>query len=724
MESTEISTSKQKNAVSASNARSLIEIRNDRESRTAEAMKMKDEQIRILNEQNSKLLDAIERGEEEISAVQLEKLHLEEENRDMREQSFSVQSKRRITDDQLEKLKTSADEAEKESKLKTSQNTELLGALEAEETRNSKLTSECESCKEELRDLKIKFSSLERSSTSNEEASTRYSNQAKTKSEEIRLLRSELDSMKKQFNEASMKYSVEVESLQEQLRVKKEKQYQLLMQLQGQEEARRTAEDKFVSAEDRLNLLHKKTSAAETQLQLELSEKLNQSDLNKKLLKQNQELKAQNNDLITKLQKDEQDVLRLEADARDNGEQLREMAEKLFQLLERLKLAEMGKTRSIEALRAKEEEVHDLKKRNTALAKDNAKEGKIRVQAELDKKVIEDQLKELKKHNARLGQRCKEEAKLKVRTEDQVKDLKQKVQKLDGRLSFLVNKIQTDEEAKILQKEELERMEKKAKESIEKAQKIQNEFNLAHKNFTEVSTTLKEREQELEVTRIKLDALSQLQNEQEKMREDSKSRDRQDRQYRQDRNPLLAGGRLRFFVESKPTLGLVQLKAKYPKDRLWIETNGCNLFFRKAFKSQNTKEILFQKIAETYGIVATLEEHIEELKIKSEKNEQEIERMSKKLSYMHNRLSVEEESRRRTLLKYVNAVKASVSLGEPGSELVRESVGRIGAGRINLPEVSDKIDLLVFPIAGCDQYINFKFRGVWVMKKLTRFQLC
>lgn len=40
-----------------------------------------------------------------------------------------------------------------------------------------------------------------------------------------------------------MKAQVELESLQEQLRVRKEKQYQLLEKLQGQEEAKRQAED-------------------------------------------------------------------------------------------------------------------------------------------------------------------------------------------------------------------------------------------------------------------------------------------------------------------------------------------------------------------------------------------------------------------------------------------------------------------------------------------------
>lgn len=49
--------------------------------------------------------------------------------------------------------------------------------------------------------------------------------------------------MKHQNSELKMKTQVELESLQEQLRVRKEKQYQLLEKLQGQEEAKRQAED-------------------------------------------------------------------------------------------------------------------------------------------------------------------------------------------------------------------------------------------------------------------------------------------------------------------------------------------------------------------------------------------------------------------------------------------------------------------------------------------------
>lgn len=64
--------------------------------------------------------------------------------------------------------------------------------------------------------------------------------------EQVRLLRAESEQVKHQNSELKMKTQVELESLQEQLRVRKEKQYQLLEKLQGQEEAKRQAEDQVL----------------------------------------------------------------------------------------------------------------------------------------------------------------------------------------------------------------------------------------------------------------------------------------------------------------------------------------------------------------------------------------------------------------------------------------------------------------------------------------------
>merc|ERR1719155_304484 len=190
-----------------------------------------------------------------------------------------------------------------------------------------------------------------------------------------------------------MKTQVELEALHEQLRVRKEKQYQLLEKLQGQEE------DQVSGMEDKLRQLHAKNVELDTQLQVETRARHAQEDTNRKQTVELSNVHAANRELQSKIEKSEQERLRMEAEARDSGEQLREMAEKVFQLLERLKLAELGKTKSVESLKKKEQEVASLKKKNQRLLRESTEEGKKRVRAELDKKVVMDQLTALKRHN-------------------------------------------------------------------------------------------------------------------------------------------------------------------------------------------------------------------------------------------------------------------------------------------------------------------------------------
>merc|ERR1711991_160183 len=157
---------------------------------------------------------------------------------------------------------------------------------------------------------------------------------------------------------------------------------------------------------------------------------------------ENNNIYLQIKELQGKIEKSEKERLRMEAEARDSGDQLREMAEKVFQLLERLKLAELGKTKAMEALKKKEQDMVALQKKNARLIKEATEESKARVKAELDIKVLQDQVRALKKHNSDLAQKSKEEAKEKVRVMEEVEQLLDKNKTLDSRLSFLLNKIQ------------------------------------------------------------------------------------------------------------------------------------------------------------------------------------------------------------------------------------------------------------------------------------------
>ena len=670
----------------AQSSRSLTDIRSARENRTAEVIRIKDEQIRILTEQNNKLLDAIEKGEEEISALQLEKLHIDEENRELRESNFCVQSKSKVRDDELESTRIQTEELEKQLQVVTSQHAELLKMVESEEATNARLVVDLEGTQSELQTLRVSQEIMKKELAEKVDIAETASKKCETQNSEIILLRDESASLKTKLKETMLKCSVETESLQEQLRVRKEKQYQLLEKLQIQEEARRKAEDQISLLEEDLKSLHMKSSSTDTQLQIEISARLSQSDENQKLSQNNEILKGDNNKLREKYKVMEEAQLKMESDARLSSEKLREMAEKVFQLLERLKIAELGKTRAMEALRGKEDEVHSLKKKIGSQSKEYEKEETVRMKLQQDKKVLEEQLKNFKKQHTKLACKCKEEARLKIRMEDEKKEAENKVKTLNGRVSFLLNKLQVDEEARSIQKEEIEKLQNQLQSTREAMQHTEKDLDKALNTIKSLTEELKAKTQELETTKIKQDALEQFMDEQDSF--EAQSRKREKTLKSADESPLLAGGRLRFTIDSKPSLGLFALKAKSARDKKWLETNDCNLFMRKASKSSNTQDILLQKIAETYGIIVSYEEEIEKLKKEIDERNALVEKIELKNKHIHDKLSIEEESKRRTLLRYINAVKASVSLGEAGCEKDREEVGKVGAGRINLPEAN------------------------------------
>jgi len=673
-------------------SRSLGDIRAARESRAAEALKLKDEQIRILNEQNSKLLESIDRAEEEIGVLQTERDRVREDSCSLRENNFQLQAKAKASDGELEKALSKTSDRDKHYEALKKQNAELLKLLDDEEANTSKLSAECEVIKSEakvLREANAKLLTDSKSSRDTADASIR---EAKLQAEEIRLLKSEIEQLKKHSSETLMKNTVELESLHEQLRVRKEKQYQLLTKMQQEEEARIHADDLVSGLEEKILELKAQASNLETQLQLEAATNHSAEDANDKLQTEVQELASQNKSLLTKYDNAKQDRLRMESEARDNGEQLREMAEKVFQLLERLKLAELGKTRSMEALKSKENEVHGLKRKNASLVKEATKEATTREKAELDRKALDDQLRALKKQNAQLGVRCKEEARAKIREEEGRKDAEEKVETLNGRLSFILNRLQSDEEEKSARREETKKVVGQLKTMADRCEVLQEKLDDAKEHHKELTQQVDAKDSELKTAKIKHDALQQAIEEHESSSCDANTEDAslQDKRLsvKTSQDRFLAGGRLRFFIESKPTVGLVIIKAKNAKDREWLESKGCNVFLRKAIKSSNSQEILIQRMAEMYGAAITMEEEIDKRSSSVEELEDEIELLERKLHYVHNRLGAEEESKRRTLLKYINAIKASVSLGEPGSESVREEVGRIGKGRVQLPEAN------------------------------------
>jgi chromosome segregation ATPase len=127
-----------------------------RESRAQEAIRMKDEQLKVLTDQNSQLLGSLDAMEEEANRVQTEKLAIDEENRRLKDQNFELRNKTRAAETAAKKAL--AEMADKDSQLKimTDQNSELLRLLEQEEAQTAQLQQTNDLLRDELETLKTK----------------------------------------------------------------------------------------------------------------------------------------------------------------------------------------------------------------------------------------------------------------------------------------------------------------------------------------------------------------------------------------------------------------------------------------------------------------------------------------------------------------------------------------------------------------------------------------
>lgn len=586
------------------------------------------------------------------------------------------------------------EERDTQIKVLTDHNTELLRLLEHEESQSSNLASQVASLRAELDALQAKYASLLATAKTHEEIASRATREGQLRAEEVRLLRNESDQLRACNTELKMKTQVELEALQEQLRVRKEKQYQLLEKIQQLEEVKRQSDDQVSGLEDKLRKFHERNQELETQLQLESKAKRAQIDANKNFFIENGNLMKDKQELQQRFEKAEQERTRMEAENRDSAEQLREMAEKVFQLLERLKLAELGKTKAIDGLKQKELELLGLKKKNSRLLKEGTQEGKARVKSEMDKKVMLEQIQALKKHNAQLSIRCSEEVKAKLKEAEERKVLEEKIKTMSGRIAFLLNKMQADEEAKIVTKEEIKKMHAQITSFQEKSAEVTNKLHATAESNRVVTEALRCKQDELDAQNIKMDALQKKIGELSVAMENSGISSNMfdhDNQEGHGSNNRAGGGTFgrdgindpqhpddvvdalngRFFVESRASHGgLLVIKAKRqhaaPKTQQqaieFLDKMSINAFLKRAQKSMNTKQMLVERIAALLSAILTAEDAVEEIRQHLVAKSDQISHLSRKTMLMQEKLTTEEDAKRKTLLRYVHEIKSRAAL--------------------------------------------------------------
>lgn len=691
----------------ASAAVAAMAIKGSKESRASEALAMKDEQMRILGDQNAQLLRSLNAMDDEISALKTRRLQLEEESRTLRDHNFELQSKARAAETSLAKSQAGMAERDTQIKVLTDHNTELLRLLEHEEAQTSALAAQRAALQSELDALQTKYASLLATAKTHEEIAARATREGQLRAEEVRLLRNESDQLRACATELKMKSAVELEALQEQLRVRKEKQYQLLEKLQQLEEAKRQSDDHVGALEDKLRRAHERAQELETQLQLEAKAKRAQADANKSFFIENGNLLKDKQELQQRADRAEQERTRMEAENRDSAEQLREMAEKVFQLLERLKLAELGKTKALDGLKLKELELLGLQKKNARLLKEGTQEGKARVKSELDKKVLLEQLQALKKHNAQLSMRCSEEVKAKLKEAEDRKALDEKLKTMSGRLAFLLNKMQADEEAKIVAKEEAKKMHAQITSLQEKSGEAAHKLFATAESNRVVTEALRCKQDELDAQTIRMDALQKKLGELSAALEtsglSSKALGDPDNQDGHRTGTFARDGvngephpeddalNSRFFVEARASHGgLLVIKAKRqqatPKAQQQalelLDKLGINAFLKRAQKSMNPKQMLVERIAALLAALLAAEDTADESRQHASAKSDQVAHLARKAKLLQEKLTAEEDAKRKTLLRYVHEIKSRAALVQQLSGSSSDD----HAGVLKLPE--------------------------------------
>jgi hypothetical protein len=127
-------------------------------------------------------------------------------------------------------------------------------------------------------------------------------------------------------------------------------------------------------------------------------------------------------------------------------------------------------------------------------------------------------------------------------------------------------------------------------------------------------------------------------------------------------------GRKRFFVDAKLISGgsLLLLKGRKPAYKEWLDKHGTNDFLKRAQKSQRFKDIMVEKIAQLYSLLMVEEEEKASLLETIESRDNTMEHLQNKMIYIQDGLAVEEDAKRRMLLRYIHSVKEQASSSSDG----------------------------------------------------------
>uniref|UniRef100_A0A7S2RDK2 Uncharacterized protein n=1 Tax=Mucochytrium quahogii TaxID=96639 RepID=A0A7S2RDK2_9STRA len=361
----------------------LISLRDD-------ALEVKEKQIALINENNDHLGESIVHLEKEMEHMQADMVR--------KDKIISVLTKEkqgylsRISE--LERAVEVKEGREAAMEVATKQNTQLLQLLQQQET----MTQEMElKIKKQEREIDLCQSRLKKALHRGAE----FEVEATTEKANVRSLTKELGSVKGTWavEEKSLRERLSrleetstktINELQEELRVRREKHYEMLQQVQ-------VSEKKFQEAEDHADYCKAELSALSSKNK-ELDARLIETKLWAEKIKQKT---AQDvSELQKQLDNHQSQIESLQIERNALSAQLHEMSGTLLKAVDKQRIAIDESTEMRGEVGKKNNELNDMKRR---MAKEGTLQGKRRMKVELEQQSLLNQLTLLQRENKKLA---------------------------------------------------------------------------------------------------------------------------------------------------------------------------------------------------------------------------------------------------------------------------------------------------------------------------------
>lgn len=244
-----------------------------------------------------------------------------------------------------------------------------------------------------------------------------------------------------------------------------------------------------------------------------------------------------------------------------------------------------------------------------------------------------------------------------------------------------MNKVQVDEEARQIQHDERKKLESNLSAITEKSNELQSKLHEMGESNRIMAQAIRLKQEEVNETQIKYDLLLK----EMKLHEDNDILVSGNSATNDPSGPntesnivtddietvRINEGRGRFYVEAKSVGGgsLLLLRGKKPQYRDWLNKLSINDFLKRSQKTNKFRELVIEKLGCMLGLFMVEEEEKNQLLLDIKSNHDEYKLLQKKFDYIQQLLVIEEDAKRRMLLRYTHSIKESATINPSKSFL-------------------------------------------------------